>query len=137
VSAIRKKTVLGERPMGSRRVNHENFFIAKICDSESAHSPFGSCGRRATRLRTHRADDERVAKSASIKAFSATSTIDGVDLSGISRIVHRVRRDAFARNAACALAFPCQHFFKREAVFFDALVYSEWSAFRFPSARSD
>jgi len=88
-------------------------------------------------LRTHRADDVRVAKSASIKAFYATSTIDGVDLSGISRIVHRVRRDAFARNAACALAFPCQHFFKWEAVFFDALVYSEWSAFRFPSARSD
>jgi len=88
-------------------------------------------------LRAHRADDVRVAKSASIKAFSATLTIDGVDLSGISRIVHRARRDAFARNAACALAFPCQHFFKWEAVFFDALVYSEWSAFRFPSARSD
>jgi hypothetical protein len=30
-----------------------------------------------------------------------------------------------------------QHFLKREAVFFDVLVYSGCSAFRFPSARSD
>jgi hypothetical protein len=30
-----------------------------------------------------------------------------------------------------------QHFFKREAVFLSALVYSECSAFRFPSAHSD
>jgi len=30
-----------------------------------------------------------------------------------------------------------QHFFKREAVFLGALVYSECSALRFPNARND
>ena len=39
-------------------------------------------------------------------------------------------------RAACALALRCQHFFKRETVFFFALVYSKGSAFRFPNARN-
>ena len=41
------------------------------------------------------------------------------------------------RRASRALRSLRQHFLKPEAVFFDVLVYSGCSAFRFPSARSD
>jgi hypothetical protein len=40
-------------------------------------------------------------------------------------------------GASRALTFARQHFLKREAVFLNVLVYSECSAFRFPSARSE
>jgi hypothetical protein len=63
--------------------------------------------------------------------------IGDVDRSRIFRIKLRALRGVVARNAACARASRCQHFLKREAVFFDALVYSRGSAFRFPNARSD
>jgi len=45
--------------------------------------------------------------------------------------------DGFDERAPRVPAFLCQHFLKPEAVFFDVLVYSGCSAFRFPSARSD
>jgi hypothetical protein len=48
-----------------------------------------------------------------------------------------VLRDVVDRSAARSLSLRRQHFLKRDAVFFDVLVYSEWSAFRFPNARSD
>ena len=41
------------------------------------------------------------------------------------------------QRASCALTSVRQHFLKREAVFFDVLVYSGCSASRFPSARSE
>jgi hypothetical protein len=52
---------------------------------------------------------------------------------------HRLemRRDVVAKRALRAPALPRQHFLKRDTVFFDVLVYSGCSAFRFPSARSD
>jgi hypothetical protein len=65
------------------------------------------------------------------------SGIGDVDRLRIFRIELRALRGVVARNAACARASRCQHFLKREAVFFDALVYSRGSAFRFPNARSD
>jgi hypothetical protein len=40
-------------------------------------------------------------------------------------------------RAASDLTLRCQHFLKRDAVFFDALVYSGCSASRFPGARND
>jgi hypothetical protein len=42
-----------------------------------------------------------------------------------------------SRRVLRGLPLLRQHFFKLDAVFFDALVYSGDSAFRFPSARSD
>jgi hypothetical protein len=63
--------------------------------------------------------------------------IGDIDRLRIFRIKLRALRGAVARHAACARASRCQHFLKREAVFFDALVYSRGSAFRFPNARSD
>jgi hypothetical protein len=63
--------------------------------------------------------------------------IGDIDRLRIFRIKLRALRGVGARHAACARASRCQHFLKREAVFFDALVYSRGSAFRFPNARSD
>jgi hypothetical protein len=40
-------------------------------------------------------------------------------------------------RASRALTSARQHFLKQDAVFFNVLVYSGCSAFRFPSARSD
>jgi hypothetical protein len=41
VAAIRPKIRFWRAPMRRRRRYRENFFIAKICDSESAHAAFG------------------------------------------------------------------------------------------------
>ena len=111
--------------MRSPGIKHENFFIAKICDSESARSAFGS--RRLVTMISLApcAHDERITKSTAVQAFPAILTIDNVDLLCIFRIVHRARRDVVARKATHAFASPCQHFLKWEAVFFDALVLFE------------
>jgi hypothetical protein len=53
------------------------------------------------------------------------------------RIAAPTLRDVVDQYAARALASARQHFLKRDAVFFNVLVYSGCSAFRFPSARSD
>jgi len=47
---------------------------------------------------------------------------DGVD---VFRIVISIRRSVVAISAARALVLLRQHFLKRDAVFFDVLVYSE------------
>jgi len=49
---------------------------------------------------------------------------------------HRQHR-AVDEGAVRAFIHARQHFLKRDAVFFDVLVYSGCSASRFPSARSD
>jgi hypothetical protein len=46
-------------------------------------------------------------------------------------------RRLVAPTASLSRAIACQHFFKPDAVFFGALVYSRSSASRFPNARSD
>jgi hypothetical protein len=53
--------------------------------------------------------------------------------------LHRVRTccGACDHRALRALTLRRQHFLKRDAVFFDVLVYSGCSASRFPSARSE
>jgi hypothetical protein len=53
------------------------------------------------------------------------------------RIIARVHCRVVDRRASRARTPPSQHFLKQDSVFFDALVYSGCSAFRFPSARSD
>jgi hypothetical protein len=52
-------------------------------------------------------------------------TIADVGRSGAFRIPILKRRVVFANHAAHSRGFLRQHFFKREAVFFDVLVYSE------------
>jgi hypothetical protein len=53
------------------------------------------------------------------------------------RLLARMVCGVVDRRALRALALARQHFLKRDAVFFNVLVYSGCSAFRFPSARSD
>jgi hypothetical protein len=52
-------------------------------------------------------------------------TIADVGRSGVFRIRILKRRLVFANHAAHLRGFLRQHFLKREAVFFDVLVYSE------------
>jgi hypothetical protein len=53
------------------------------------------------------------------------------------RIDLRMLCGVVAERASRARRLARQHFLKRDAVFYHALVYSECSASRFPSARSD
>ena len=53
------------------------------------------------------------------------STVADVGRSGVFRIRILKRRLVFANHAAHLRGFLRQHFLKREAVFFDVLVYSE------------
>ena len=79
----------------------------------------------------------RIAESASTIVNPAILTFTDAGDVGIFRIVISTRRFVVAIRAARALVLRYQHFLKRDAVFFHALVYSEWSVSRFPSARSD
>jgi hypothetical protein len=54
VAAIRPKNRFWRAPMRRRRRKHENFFIAKICDSESAHAAFERSRRVALTSIAHR-----------------------------------------------------------------------------------
>jgi hypothetical protein len=65
--------------------------------------------------------------------------LDNRRCSNFGYFSHRfeVRCDVVAQRARPAPTLSPQHFLKWDSVFFDVLVYSGCSAFRFPSARSD
>jgi hypothetical protein len=71
------------------------------------------------------------------QVFLATLTIADVAFSRTTRIVAAMRCRVVEPRASRDGASERQHFLKRDAVFFDVLVYSGCSASRFPSARSD
>jgi hypothetical protein len=118
-------------------VNHENIFLAKMQDSESATRACRRPQRLASASCTHCARDERVTKSTAAQAFPSILTFANAGGARVFRFASHVPHDVVERSAARALSLLRQHFLKRDAVFFDVLVYSEWSAFRFPNARSD
>jgi hypothetical protein len=68
---------------------------------------------------------------------SCDMTIPGVAFSGAIRVAARMRRRVVDEHALRVLASTRQRFLKQDSVFFNVLVYSGCSAFRFPSARSD
>jgi hypothetical protein len=68
---------------------------------------------------------------------SCKLTIGGVAFSRGTRVVVRKHFGVADRPASHLRASACQHFLKRDAVFYHVLVYSGCSAFRFPSARSN
>jgi hypothetical protein len=70
------------------------------------------------------------------QAFPATLTIGDVGFARLIRIVAQLARAVVEVRASRALIHARQHFVKQDSVFLDVLVYSGWSAFRFPSARS-
>jgi hypothetical protein len=79
----------------------------------------------------------RIVKIPAAQAFPAILTFADIDRERISRIDNRARCVMTAHRALLGVGLRRQHFFKWEAVFFVALVYSGCSASRSPSARSD
>jgi hypothetical protein len=118
-------------------VARENFFIAKIRDSESARHTFVFGGRVAMKRARRCARAASISKTSAAQAFPGILTIGDVEFSGTIRIASNNSRRLVMVRAARALTSARQHFLKREAVFFNVLVYSGCSAFRFPNARSD
>jgi hypothetical protein len=118
-------------------VARENFLIAKIRDSESARHAFVWCAGVAMRCVQRHARAVRITKTSAAQAFPAILTIGDVEISGTIRIASNNSRRIAIERAARAPTSARQHFLKRDAVFFNVLVYSGCSAFRFPNARSD
>jgi hypothetical protein len=70
----------------------ENFFVAKVRDSESARSAFHRCGRRATMPRAHHASNARLTKTLEAQAIPAKSAIDARGFSRAIGVVMRMLR---------------------------------------------
>jgi hypothetical protein len=68
---------------------------------------------------------------------SCKLTIAGVAFARATHVVARKHGGAADQPASHVRGRACQHFLKRDAVFYHVLVYSGCSASRFPSARSD
>lgn len=132
-----QKTGFWRAPMRREAGEHENFFIAKIRDSESAQRAFHRPRCCATTSRAHRSLNARLTKTPAAQALLAILTIAGVGFARVIRIVERMLCRVVDQRASHALISLRQHFLKQDAVFFNVLVYSGCSAFRFPSARSD
>jgi hypothetical protein len=110
--------------MARAAAKHKNFFIAKFSDSESAQSRIQSQSRLAQRSRSDRSHQTIIAKKTAAQCFSTILTFDDI---GRWRVFRIARCALVAIVAACvslALVLPRQHFLKRDAVFFDVLVYS-------------
>jgi hypothetical protein len=123
--------------MRHEAVNHENFFIAKICDSESAQRLSGRHQLFATSLVAYRSHNAWVTEMPAAQSLPAMLTFADIDPARVFRLASRTRRYVVDRRGSRALTSVRQYFLKLEAVFFDVLVYSGCSASRFPSARSD
>jgi hypothetical protein len=79
----------------------------------------------------------RIKEMTAAQVVLAILTIADVAFSRTTRIVAAMRCRVVEQRASRVRASERQHFLKRDAVFFDVLVYSGCSASRFPSARSD
>jgi hypothetical protein len=64
-------------------------------------------------------------------------TIADAAFAGTVRVASGARHSLDRQRASRALTLSRQHFLKPDAVFFNVLVYSGCSAFRFPNARSE
>jgi hypothetical protein len=105
-------------------VNHENIFIAKIRDSESARRHFCASRRLTIAIDLHLARRARIEESAVAQGFPAILTNADADGCGISRIAISTHCVVIGDDVARALTSLRQHFLKWDAVFFDVLVYS-------------
>jgi hypothetical protein len=79
----------------------------------------------------------RMTKTPAEWVLLATLTIAGVAFSDAIRIAAPMHRCAVGERASRVRASTRQRFLKQDSVFFNVLVYSGCSAFRFPSARND
>jgi hypothetical protein len=102
--------------MRHEAVDHENFFIAKNRDSESAQ-------------RARRSVNARITKTSAAQSLLAILTTAGVGFLRAIRITAPMQRGDVDERSSRSLASPRQHFLKQDAVFFNVLVYSGCSAF--------
>jgi hypothetical protein len=80
-----QKTRFDARQRDARPVSVRNFFIAKNCDSESAHGLFPAFGGAAANSVKHRTMNAQVAKSPVTQAFPATLMFARCEFSRIAR----------------------------------------------------
>jgi hypothetical protein len=121
----------------AQAISTKIFFVAKIPDSELAQAAFHLTPSVATTLRALLVRHERLREMPAVKAFPATSISSMILRPRRRRVLGGFVRRRMSRTASLFRAAACQHFFKPDAVFFGALVYSRRSASRFPNARSD
>jgi hypothetical protein len=136
-ATIRAKNWFWRAAMRREAGQHENFFIAKNRDSESAQRAFSRYRRLAMTSAARRSRNARITKTPAAQAFHVMLTIAGVGFSRTIVIVVRMVCRVVDQRASRALTSVRQHFLKQDAVFSNVLVYSGCSASRFPSARSD
>jgi hypothetical protein len=123
--------------MRRKAVVHENFFVAKKRDSESAHGAFALDSADAMMRATLRAIETKVTEAIAAQLFLAIPMMSCDGFSHALRGVVSMCCGVVERCALLALVSARQYFLKRDTVFFNVLVYSRCSAFRFPSARSE
>nr|WP_157872597.1 hypothetical protein [Bradyrhizobium sp. ORS 278] len=121
--AIRKKATVDARPNAHEGVCDENFFVAKIYDSESANDASRVSLPAARRTPPFSSRSACLQEMLAAQAFLAMSISSGRDGGEIGAFDFVVARRAASRVASAARARACQHFLKPEAVFFHSLVY--------------
>src|SRR6185437_14440370 len=99
--AIRSKSRLWRAMMRPRAAKHENFFVAKICDSDSVRRPLRSQSRLASLACARFARHERMKETTAAQALPALLTFVDADLSGTFRIVSRKDRCVVNQSAPC------------------------------------
>jgi hypothetical protein len=110
--------------MRREAVKHENFFIAKICDSESTQRPSGRCRRLATTSVADRSIRSPIEEMPAVQPLPSILTFADIEPARVFRFASRTRRRVVERRVPCALTPVRQRFLKLDAVFFDVLVYS-------------
>jgi hypothetical protein len=123
--------------MSHEASKHENFFVAKKYDSESVSCVLRRPRQAAMMHIVHRLSKVRMSKVLAAQVFFANSIKARAVFLPTSRVLVRARFDVDDERSSCAFAPSYQRFLKQDSVFFNVLVYSGGSAFRFPSARSD
>ncbi|THD71657.1 MAG: hypothetical protein E7813_05085 [Bradyrhizobium sp.] len=129
VAAIRAKMPLWRAAMTREAGERENFFIAKIHDSESAQRVFDPHRYGAMMSRARHRSIVQITKTSVAQAFSAFLIIAGAGFWRVVGSVMRMRCCVVDRCASCAPALSRKYFLKQDAVFFNVLVYSGCSAF--------
>ncbi|QIP09413.1 hypothetical protein [Bradyrhizobium symbiodeficiens] len=122
--AIRAKRRLADAPTSARAINHENIFVAKNRDSESAKRLCKVISTVTMRTDGSIVRDTRVQKNTCCIEFSAIASLADIDDAGTPRDRANASCSVLASRSPSARALRRQHFFKRDAVFFVVLVYS-------------
>ena len=123
--------------MRRQAAGHENFFIAKNRDSESAQHAFGRCRRVAATSIAQWSLNVGVMEITAAQCFPVILTIAGIAILRATCIVARMVCLVAGERVPRLSALLRQRFLKQDSVFLGVLVYSGCSAFRFPSARSE